>query len=125
MTDNDIIKALECCKDTSNKCQQCPLRVKGCSYMLAENALDLINRQKAEIERLRKAPKCLYEQETEYRSVSPCYNCEGAEEVRAATIKEFAEMLREELKNTSCRFCEDNVFFTIKQLVEEMVGERK
>ena len=54
MTDNEIIKALECC--IADKCMECPLRkipkVKGCMNRLSF-ALDLIKRQQAEIERLR------------------------------------------------------------------------
>lgn len=51
-TDNEIIKALECCV-TYEFCTGCPL-VDNCpsSYSLLKSALDLINRQKAEIERL-------------------------------------------------------------------------
>ena len=48
MTDNEIIKALECCKD--NNCNECP--IKGCTEDIFVEALDLIDRQKAEIERL-------------------------------------------------------------------------
>ena len=58
MTDNEIIKALECV--ASDKDVLC----KGCSYNKyylnqchkenAKDAIDLINRQKAEIERLKK-----------------------------------------------------------------------
>ena len=53
MTDNEIIKALECCFD--GYCEACAfdddLNLK-CKDNLIENALNLINRQKAEIERL-------------------------------------------------------------------------
>ena len=54
MTDNEIIKALECHSDRSlDTCTICPLlNVDGCAYMLTEKALELINCQKAEIERL-------------------------------------------------------------------------
>ena len=54
MIDNKIIKALECHSDRSlDACTICPLlNIDGCAYMLTEKALDLINRQKAEIERL-------------------------------------------------------------------------
>ena len=45
MTDEQIIKALNCCKD--NNCNECP--IKGCTDDIFENALDLINRQKAEL----------------------------------------------------------------------------
>lgn len=54
MNDNDIIKALEHCRigKRENDCKKCPLygRVPACVGYLAQNALALINRQKAEIE---------------------------------------------------------------------------
>ena len=54
MTDEQIIKALECCLGYS--CSGCPCE-KGASILCLDDlhryALDLINRQKAEIERLR------------------------------------------------------------------------
>lgn len=54
MTDNDIIKALECC-DTREWCNDCPLKDNDyCKDVLSEQSVDLINRQKAEIERLHK-----------------------------------------------------------------------
>lgn len=58
MTDNEIIKALECCTKgtTSDVCDDCPLRTTDiCTEEengVLKLALDLINRQKAEIERL-------------------------------------------------------------------------
>ena len=58
MTDNEIIKALECCTDDSNgvtRCERCPYQTTDLDYCiddLLEQALDLINRQQAEIERL-------------------------------------------------------------------------
>ena len=58
MKDNDIIKALECCKD--RRCDICERKCNHFAYEsicrldLIEHALYLINRQKAEIERLQK-----------------------------------------------------------------------
>lgn len=57
MTDNDIIKALGCCgsETTIMTCGDCPLLDVGkpdCHFLNAKKALDLVNRQKAEIERL-------------------------------------------------------------------------
>ena len=57
MTDNEIIRALECYNLQKNgDCPECPLRYSGdwwvCSEIILKNALDLINRQKAEIARL-------------------------------------------------------------------------
>ena len=54
MTDNEIIKALKIVSTTANcdECAFCRGKVCNCSQVTAKNALDLINRQKAEIERL-------------------------------------------------------------------------
>ena len=56
MTDEQIVKALECCSSalTGEACEKCPLRGEcvSKSNTIEELALDLIQRQKAEIERL-------------------------------------------------------------------------
>lgn len=58
MTDNEIIKALECCSHRNEDlpCDGCPAYniAQMCMEDLMSDALDLINRQKAEIERLNK-----------------------------------------------------------------------
>lgn len=81
MTDKEIIKALECCGSPYNRCLECPLcemeRVK-CFTELTANALDLINRQKAEIKAL------IAGQETLQRYISTA---------KAEAVKEFAERL--------------------------------
>ena len=52
MTDNEIIKALECC--IKHDCGNCPATAMVCGETFdMEYALDLINRQKAEIEKLK------------------------------------------------------------------------
>jgi uncharacterized protein (DUF305 family) len=60
MTDNEIVKALECCAVHGLlKCEKCPKKNEGvtCMYALSKDALDLINRQKAEIAKLEKVEK--------------------------------------------------------------------
>ena len=61
LSDNEIIKALECCAVDSNggkssDCKNCPLNYlqdADCFYfIIQQNALDLINRQKAQIKEL-------------------------------------------------------------------------
>ena len=54
MTDNEIIKALECC--AVHKCSQCPLQdAEVCTETdLMKEAINLITRQQAEIKRLRR-----------------------------------------------------------------------
>lgn len=56
MTDKEIIKALECCHKGCAECRECPLRYTSganadCIDRLTGSALNLINRQKAEIKR--------------------------------------------------------------------------
>lgn len=54
MTDDEIIKALECCDFTDIKdCEECPLyNTFDCISVIIDKTLDLVNQQKAEIERL-------------------------------------------------------------------------
>lgn len=53
MTDNEVIKALECCKDL--KCSECPkksnLFVTDCDVKLCDEVLDLIKWQQEKIEK--------------------------------------------------------------------------
>lgn len=51
MTDEQIIKALECHKERElETCSKCPLlNIEGCAYELSQLALDLINRQKMKV----------------------------------------------------------------------------
>lgn len=68
MTDKEIIKALECCQNEECVCKECPLhyrRSADCVDYLTRNALNLINRQQAEIERLQSRNKFL---EIEFRN---------------------------------------------------------
>ena len=55
MTDNDVIKALECCSKVAKigdieLCGNCPLHNTKCSTYLPQIALDLIKRQQADVE---------------------------------------------------------------------------
>lgn len=56
MTDNEVIKALECCKSAVASCEECPMYVEGVichGYELNGKSLALIISQQAEIERLK------------------------------------------------------------------------
>lgn len=75
MTDNEIIKALECCI-SNYKCRECHYKPKehtkstlGCSLEVVKYALDLINSQKEQIKKLenieRLATKTIEKQEAE------------------------------------------------------------
>lgn len=89
MTDEQIIKAFECCKD--RECQTgCPrlhnnLPIEDdCRCNLIKDALDLINRQKAEIERLRGS--------TIVNNIMESQRIKR--EAKAEAVKEFAEKLK-------------------------------
>ena len=53
MTDEEIMEALRCCSEPNNGCRGCPLYSKYPLCNFDRYTIDLINRQKAEIERLK------------------------------------------------------------------------
>ena len=100
MTDNEIIKALE--NEVKSTEYVDSEYCNGVDLTLIKSAIDLINRQKAEVERLKECPKCIYEYDgntTEYCIQEPCSNFKTTEQVRAEAYKEFAEHLKEMWSN--------------------------
>ena len=131
MSDNDIIKALECCRveKGSYSCKKCPLfcRIPACQSHLAEAALDLINRQKAEIERLLKdcadidnfARDICKERMLKGKTVADFEDLqEYIKKKRAEAIKEFAERLK-------AIYGEWLYDYKIDDLVKEMMEEQE
>ena len=153
MTDNEIIKALECC---SKKilCGQCPLKEKNnCINKLSAYALELISRQQAEIERLhdevsKTRRKALLEASSKFAGHSDYHGdtilcklfcmAEGKEveiakpldksEIKSESVKEFVKEHKEIMRS----FLDDDNDFLMKwceyevntdNLVKEMVGD--
>ncbi len=87
MTDNEIIKALECCTKlgcSDNETKECPLKpYEDCSRRLAINSLILINRQKAEIENYKHLDTILH------TAIDIL-----AANIKSEAIREFAENLK-------------------------------
>lgn len=131
MTDNEIVKALECCSTYSGSCEKCPAFVKvdrsNCNKVLV-GALDIINRQKAEIEKneniIRLADKTIEAQNAEIERLNKevdrlsqlvLYHDGDV----ADAIKEFAERLKAD--------CPAELlvihFDAIDNLVKEMAGD--
>ena len=121
MTDKDIIKALECCIKPTSDCDNCPLYVKGdgdCINIVKQGALDLINRQQAEIERLKAEARAV---DKDLQKLD-----RPLIEIRAEAIKEFAEKLKEKAyKPNPYPYIEIVTKDDIDNLVKEMVGEGK
>ena len=90
LTDNEIIKALEHCSGTKG-CSSCRcLKKDECVKWLMRDTLDLINRQKAEIERLQNYNENLLCMNTDLTN-NLLYEVEQA---KSEAYKEFAERLK-------------------------------
>ena len=157
MTDNEIIKALECCAERISCDQHCPYwrNSKGCDYVKIKVILDLINRQKAEIERLEakyerllKAKEQLeadgsqtiqrlcaeirtLEKDNKYCSEEGNRLLMYIPKARVEAVKEFAERVKTHSRKMqssdfSGEFWDKAVLVEeIDNLVKEMVGESK
>lgn len=122
MTDNEIIKALECCArlnyvDGWSICKtDCPYKSKcfeeekGLNFL--KDVLDLINRQRAEIERLDK----------EVDRLSQCVLYHDGQ--IADAVKDFAERLKTCLYDKPSIFTQQRYIVNdeIDKLVKEMTG---
>lgn len=93
MTDNDIIKALEYCskQGITSECERCKVK-KGCRAELIAKALDLIKRQKAEIERLQK--ECGNQSTLWSKHFESIFET-AKETIKAEAVREFAEKIYE------------------------------
>lgn len=125
MTDNDIIKALECCGCDNYQCDNCPYAYKTCTVY--KDSIDLINRQKAEIEKW----KALAENgasaiDTNNRLV------QKFAEIKTEAIKEFGKRLKSRINdsvfnywnnNTGGYYLAEDVPDEIDNLIDEMVGD--
>ena len=132
MTDNEIIKALECLRGNAFDCGECPYcscYPAPCEQQVAKDALFLITRQQTEIERLKN------------RDMQVEVSDKLEREIKAEAVKEFAERLKEQdgydnhvfddcasilvpkeyLKGRDEKIKE--VWTTIDNLVKEMVGK--
>jgi hypothetical protein len=121
-TDEEIIETLECCaySDGCERCQ-CSKQCDGAEHLI--NALDLINRQKAEIERLNSANDEKFRQwdmlaEKTKQHYADLYN-EAKNILKTEAYKEFAERLCEG------KVSNDKTVIEAKVLLKEMVGEEE
>lgn len=133
-TDEEIIKVLECCA-YNDGCKGCKYskQCDGASYLI--DALDLINRQKSEIERLKSANNEKFRQwdmlaEKKKQHCADLYE-EAKDILKAEAYKEFAERLKKQkglfhylgLSKTDYAIAVE--VSTIDNLLKEMVGEEE
>ena len=95
--------------------------------MLTE-IINLINRQRAEIERLKECPKCVYEYDgevMEYCVQSPCSNFKTIEQIKAEAYKEFAKTVKDKWFNKDYYSPDVDFDDFVDNLLKEMVGEEE
>lgn len=121
LADNEILKALECCQ-WEIACvdrHECPLRGKNdCFTHLAINALDLIKRQKAEIERLKH--HCFGVQ-NELEAYKDTFNT-AIDEAKTEAINEFAERLTNKIFSCDVIGDRDNIWYMASD-VHNIIGD--
>lgn len=129
-TDEEVIKALECCKDCC--CKQCDEEPDF------QKAINLINRQKAEIEKLKSNYNklCEYAEKKElelteinadiswFREAKFSRLAPAIKEIKVEAYKEFAEKLSDKAEP------DENHYWWIRlldidNLLKEMVGEEE
>lgn len=124
MTDNEIIKALECCTIKTD-CKGCYFDTHEaediCAREVVKNAFDLITRQQAEIERLNAENMLTMSERNAFRT-SFYEVSKQLKTAKSESVKEFAERLKDNLQWDSEY---DNKFVfenDIDVLVKEVVG---
>lgn len=117
-TDEEIIKALECC--ANGKCGECPLFKEDCGDdIICKNALDLITHLQEENERLQKEVNLVSIQFQDLQ--------EETDEIKSKAYKEFAEKLKkkcyedfEESDEMLAPYVtEDNIDEVLKEMVSD------
>ena len=121
LSEASVIKALECCFLSECDCKDCPysdLEICDTAKMI-NIVIDLINRQKAEIERLNDKYKCLEASSLIFKG--------GVDYFVKEAIKAFAERLKGEYAGFDELHEEigyDNLMCAIDNLVAEMTEQK-
>lgn len=127
-TNGDIISSLKVIATTRN-CNECKIRnckwgTCNCEQITANAALELINRQKSEIERLR----AKVETRTQEKLALGRVYTQKLKNAEAEAYKEFADMIMRKIVEV-CNFdngiCARTLILTesIDNLLKEMIGE--
>lgn len=124
MTDKEIIKALECCAEDEWCCNNnCPFFEKCSKTLMAKSSLDIINRQQAEIERLKsvqlvQANRIAELRGTKFEQINVIQNLkQQLITSKSEAVKEFADKLKNTYFIDSERLC-----CQVDKVLKEMVG---
>ena len=130
MNYEEIIKALECCGVPYKICPECPMpnNIKDdcrCGEHLANYALDLINHQKTEIERLKKEIQITKDAYIMLQTKN--------EIIKSEVVKEFEDRLKNKIKIECNPYCKPTFGYDsgiaimryIDNLVKEKVNNEK
>ena len=136
MTDKEIIKALK--KHSMDLCSECKVEktilCNGCISEIQRNALDLINRQQAEIERLQNESigncELAISMRNDNNLKGDCSYC--IDKAKAEAKKEFVEELIYKIVNTPTKF--ESTYYMYREgiafrqneiidIIKEMEGE--
>ena len=139
MTDNEIIKFMQCVMGNDANCSECEyqkvLPFPSCRMMCAKNALDLINRQKNKIERLKNENIILsINADTAFQDglneAKDLYAEQVKDEIKSEAIKEFAERLKSKIWHSpECNYINsitpDYIDNLVKEMTEVETNQRK
>lgn len=140
MTDNEIVKALECCgklhiENIDSFCNECIFKGKAmCIGYLCDNSIDLINRLQEENERLKNILICFMDALGKVRKVDDIdeisliplmseLNKQYRAELKAEAYKEFADELKCRTHEISYNTMQVVNKDDINNLLKELVGE--
>lgn len=130
-TDEEVIKALEYHSDPAKTCvSECAYGYQRyCGSKMAKDALDLINRQKAEISALTSAVDNstqeflkLHDKYQEQKA-EVAFWMDAAANAKKEAVKEFAERLKKEL-TTGAAVMRISTLDIINDLVQELTEEK-
>ena len=134
-TDDEIIKALECCRDFGD-CSLCPYAgatfedEPDCAEKMHTDALALINRQKASLQEVITLNSKLEAENAKLQRLLDFYEkTSGNKKAKAEAIRAFAERLKANMSNIAGMEYGGNIYFCvgydlIDTLVKEMTEEK-
>lgn len=126
LTEEQIIKALECCKNavSSDACKYCPLYGETdhtCITILSKNSLDLINRKKTDNKRLQhEISELKSELKTEIEKLEKAVR-EGLEKAINKICKNVSAPTP--IESHIVERCNEEIFNLLKEIEEEKNGQ--